>query len=392
MSCEAPVIIPSYNPDAKLKALADGLLSLGASHLVIVDDGSSSEESRSILASLERNDAVTVLRHPSNLGKGAALKTAFAYVAKTMPLARCVVTCDCDGQHAPEDVIAAANMFFDSLKDDASATASSPSPPHLLLGARKFSSECVPWKSRAGNLVTRGILRLLTGCEITDTQTGLRVIPSGYLPHFLKLRGNGFEYETEMLLSALSTDIPLREFRIRTVYHDNNRSTNFRPFADGAKIYSVILRRTLHDFPLFVLAGLSSALLDIGLFSLFFYSLFSSIPEMRLGASVLSARVFSCTYNYLFNRWIVFRGKHIRHAPSSVGVYCAFCALILFLSYILTKAGSFFVSPGRIVYVKAAVDTGLFFMSYTVHRFLIFPRAVRRVKRGVGINFLNREK
>ena len=115
-------------------------------------------------AAAARFPNVQLLRHAVNLGKGAALKTAFNYVLCAMPDAAGVVTADADGQHAPEDIARVAEAL-------------AAQPDALVLGARAFGAD-VPLRSRFGNIVTRGIMHALLGRKLADTQTGLRGIPA----------------------------------------------------------------------------------------------------------------------------------------------------------------------------------------------------------------------
>ncbi len=71
-------VIPAYQPDLQLVALAQGL-SDREIPLVVVDDGSA-PGCAAIFDAVQRMAGVTVLRHAVNLGKGAALKTAFNHV------------------------------------------------------------------------------------------------------------------------------------------------------------------------------------------------------------------------------------------------------------------------------------------------------------------------
>ena len=53
---------------------------------------------------------------------------------------------------------------------------------------------------------------------ISDTQTGLRAIPSHALPVFVKVGGDRFEYETNMLLAMKENNIDFEEVKCRTIY------------------------------------------------------------------------------------------------------------------------------------------------------------------------------
>src|SRR4051812_25046985 len=68
-------------------------------HMVCIDDGSSDDSAARISTT-----GAHLLRHPVNLGQGAALQTGFSY-ALAQPGTRYLVTFDADGQHRVEDVV-----------------------------------------------------------------------------------------------------------------------------------------------------------------------------------------------------------------------------------------------------------------------------------------------
>ena len=91
---------------------------------------------------------VTVLRHEHNRGKGAALKTAFRFIADRNPgPAHRVVTLDADGQHGVADVEALARREHDGADV-------------LVLGVREFSGD-IPWRSRFGNRLCHTLPRFM---------------------------------------------------------------------------------------------------------------------------------------------------------------------------------------------------------------------------------------
>ena len=207
------VLIPAYQPDAKLLGLVEALRA-EFTHIVVVDDGSTGCE-ETFDAVRERVDALLV--HPVNRGKGAALKTGFAWIREHLPGAG-VVTADADGQHTPDDIQRIA---------EATATRKG----GIVLGVRTFEGP-IPFRSRWGNGWTRILFRLLTGLAIRDTQSGLRGIPPDMLDRMLELRGDRYEYETRMLVDARRHTQPPLQIPIKTVYLEGNRSSHYRPFLD----------------------------------------------------------------------------------------------------------------------------------------------------------------
>jgi glycosyltransferase involved in cell wall biosynthesis len=125
-------------------------------NVVVVDDGSSDGTGACALAS-----GAVVLRHPVNLGQGAALQTGITYA-----LARggeFIVTFDADGQHACADV---AKMVRALIENDA----------EVALGSR-FLGKAVGISTARRMLLRLAVLftRLTTGLKVTDAHNGLRV-------------------------------------------------------------------------------------------------------------------------------------------------------------------------------------------------------------------------
>lgn len=223
-----PVIIPAYQPGPELEPLVKALLSDGQTNVILVDDGSSPGRA-AVFSALRGLPRVHLLKHPVNLGKGQALKTAFAYFLNKFPAeAPGVVTADADGQHLAGDIAAVR----DSLCGN---------PAALCLGTRRFKG-VVPARSLFGNTMTRTVFRVFSGKAINDTQTGLRGIPGTFLPELLKVRANGYAFELEMLLLAVRSGLRIIEVPIETVYLPGNTSSHFHPLLDSIRIYSVFLR------------------------------------------------------------------------------------------------------------------------------------------------------
>lgn len=216
MIANVALVIPVYDPDeGRFPALVRRLLTDFA-HVAVVDDGSM--RGRDAFDSI-RGEVDVVLEHSANCGKGAALKTAFAWVLEKLPDAAGVVTVDGDGQHAPEDVLRVAEELL-RVPDGG-----------LVLGVRSFGRD-VPFRSRFGNLWTRALFRILTGLAVSDTQTGLRGIPTHLLPRLLSIPGDRYEYEIRMLADARHHPTPPREVPIKTIYLDGNSASHYRPLRD----------------------------------------------------------------------------------------------------------------------------------------------------------------
>ena len=210
------LVIPVCDPDAERFPPLVRRLREDFTHVVVVDDGSAQGHEA---FDAVRVDVDAVLAHETNRGKGAALRTAFAWVQANLPRAAGVVTVDGDGQHDPADV----RRVAEELARDPDGG--------LVLGVRSFAGD-VPFRSRLGNFWTRGLFRLLTGLAVSDTQTGLRGIPVTLLPRLLAIPGDRYEYEIRMLADARRHPAPPREVPVRTIYLDGNAASHYRPLRD----------------------------------------------------------------------------------------------------------------------------------------------------------------
>ena len=356
------VVIPALNPDARLLRLVDDLRRMMSDCPVIVVDDGSGAGARTVFSELLQRPGVTVLHHPVNRGKGAALKTAFRFFLAHFPGGAGVVTADADGQHLPEDIAAVA------AESAAHADA-------LVLGCREVAGAAAPWKSRIGNVLTRGLFTLLSGgVRLADTQTGLRGIPRRLLETLLECPGERFEFETAMLFHARDRRFGFREQRIATVYRDANRETHFDPFRDSVRIYAVLGRRLVTLSAVrFCLSAVASAVIDVGLFALLFHIVLPAAGIPRLIGAVVGARVVSSLFNYWCNRNVVFHNGGRRSWDwVSLLEYYELCAVIAAASYWGIRLALWLFPGTEVVWLKILVDTVLFIGSFLVQRWWIF--------------------
>ena len=337
------VVIPAYEPDEKLLRVVAELKRDTDYAIVVVNDGSS-EAAEPVFAALP--EGVTLLRHAQNRGKGRALKTAYEYIAAHFPQSEGIVTVDADGQHLPADVV--------RVSEDWEAH-----PEALVLGSRRFTGT-VPWRSRAGNAITRVVFRLSTGVSVYDTQTGLRAFAVSSIPMMLEMRGERYEYEINVLLYATRQHMPIREVTIETVYIADNASSHFHPMRDSWRIYKMIL--------LFAASSLLAAAVDYVLV-LSLSALFAKQAQGLLWSVVL-ARVISSFLNYMLNRKLVFEDCSRR----SVFRYYLVAAGIMAANYVLLSLISG-VMP--LALAKLLVELALYPLSFYLQRRFVFARGER---------------
>ncbi len=353
------VILPSLNPDDKLLCVIDGLLAHGFSHIVLINDGSSPEH-LSYFEKAASHPEVQLLHHEENLGKGAALKTAFSWILENRPDCAGIITVDGDNQHHPEDTHTCALRMLESNR--------------IILGVRDFSLPHVPTRSRIGNRLTSMVFKFFVGMILSDTQTGLRAIPREYLPLMCRIAGDRFEYETNMLLSMKTSSIPYEEVKIRTVYIEENKSSHFRVVQDSWRIYKLILA---HFFK-YTLSSLISAMVDEGLYIGLTACLNDVLSGFLLTAiPVFVARFVSSLLNFYVNQRVVFksRGSTFKAMLRYFTLAVPLAVTQLLLTYITVTI--LHIDEGQTLLhglVYAIVMTLLFFVSFLIQQRWVFTQ------------------
>ena len=348
------VVIPAYEPDEKLLGVLKDFTEQTSFPIVVVNDGSS-EACRPVFDAVRAYDHVVLLEHEVNKGKGAAMKTAFRYIGEHFPKDECVMTVDADGQHLVSDALRVAERLREH-------------PDALVLGSRKFTGN-VPFKSRAGNAITRGVFKFCTGVRVYDTQTGLRAFSAYRIPEMSELKGDRYEYEINQLIHCTKNNIDIVEEWIDTVYIEDNKSSHFHAVKDSFRIYKVLLLGT--SFLPFMISSFVSFLIDYAVYAILLgiTSQFIARDEMQSLVSVIGARIVSCTCNYLFNRFLVFRVKDTR---MSLLKYILLTTIILALQSGLT-AGAVALGMNKwIVYIP--VQLIVYPLSYLLQRAIVFRK------------------
>jgi len=219
---QAAIIIPVYNHEAQVTEVIREARLLGLP-IFVVDDGSTDGTPKV----LDSQTGITVLRHPINQGKGAALRTGFAAAASTCDWA---LTIDADGQHQPEDGRALLKIAQQGRRV-------------IVVGKRQgMQGENVPWTSRFGRKFSNFWVWIAGGPWITDSQSGFRLYP---LPETIELdiRARRYQFEVEVLVQALCKGIPTVEVPVSVVYQAKGvRVSHFRPWIDFCRNSSTFSR------------------------------------------------------------------------------------------------------------------------------------------------------
>jgi polyprenyl-phospho-N-acetylgalactosaminyl synthase len=149
-------------------------------NIVCVDDGSRDNSAAEI-----RSAGAHLVRHPVNLGQGAAIQTGVEY-ARSQPGAKYFVTFDADGQHQVEDVVAMLERLRSEGVDIVVGTRFHGDTSHIPRIKRLILKTVVMLSPRTRRL------------GLTDAHNGLRVF-NRTVAEQLNITLNGMSHASEIV-------------------------------------------------------------------------------------------------------------------------------------------------------------------------------------------------
>ncbi len=199
-------VVPFYNEQKHIKPLFTQLLTM-VDAIIAVDDGSSDDSSNEI----PKSNKIYLVTHDVNSGKGAALKTGFR---KSIELGfDFTFTIDADQQHDPNSI----RLFLDNIDNN-----------DIIIGNRLNNLSGMPLHRILSNKITSWIMTIKTGALIKDSQCGFRLFRTNILER-LVFESDGFESETEILISAAKQKMRIGFVDIPTIYGDQvSKMTNWK--------------------------------------------------------------------------------------------------------------------------------------------------------------------
>jgi len=215
------ILIPSYKSVNRLKPFLKALSEVvPISHICVVDDGSGDGTYEHCVSA-----GIACLSHSANTGKGAALRTGFAYLINT---AKWIITMDADGQHSPADL----HLFLEEAQNYPLTG--------LCIGARDMRHGVMPLARILSNRLTSAILTILTGQRIKDSQCGYRMYSREFITS-IYIEYSRFQMESEVILKAAAKKFPVRFVPVRTLYLRGGAS-HISHFADTLRWAAAVLR------------------------------------------------------------------------------------------------------------------------------------------------------
>jgi glycosyltransferase involved in cell wall biosynthesis len=212
-------VIPAYQVVSYIKGVIDATKD-HVSEILVVDDGSTDGTS-----DVAKAAGANVIRHELNRGKGAALKTGFAYAIEQDY--EVIITLDGDGQHDPKYISDFLTAFMNTRAD-------------LIVGSRAGDKADMPWQRRCSNYLTSHILSALLHRRIEDSQSGYRLINVAMLKKF-ELKSDRYQMETEIIIKAVRAGFKIAFIPIKVLYGENF-PTGIHGWADTFRWIKLMLK------------------------------------------------------------------------------------------------------------------------------------------------------
>lgn len=211
------IVVPAFNEAALIASTLGQLVATGH-EVVVVDDGSTDGTS----ALLRDFPSVHRLRHPVNLGQGAALQTGMTYALERG--ADHVVHFDADGQHRAADIAILLEPLVSGEAD-------------VVLGSRFLVAEHrdqIPPLRRRLLQSARVVNYLVSGLWLTDAHNGLRAL-NRRAATAVHLEENGYAHATEILVQLAHAKMRIVERPTRILYSDYARAKG-QPLSNAVHI------------------------------------------------------------------------------------------------------------------------------------------------------------
>ena len=221
------IIVPVYMHGSAFSRMLPKLQQFGLP-IIVVDDGSDSDNANLLQALDAEHDHFYLKRHRFNRGKGAAVVTGLKKAA-TMGFTH-ALQIDSDGQHDVDDIPA----FLSTARDNPSA---------VILGVPKFDAS-IPAVRRIGRYLTHVWIWIETlSLDISDSMCGFRIYPLRSVVPLLEIRwlGKRMDFDSEILVRLHWKKTLLIQISTQVIYPASGRS-NFRMFADNLLITVMHIR------------------------------------------------------------------------------------------------------------------------------------------------------
>jgi glycosyltransferase involved in cell wall biosynthesis len=196
---DVAVVIPAFNEGSRISETVHDLSGI-FKNVIVVDDGSSDNTFSEASQTYAR-----VLKHPINLGQGAALQTGITKALENKDI-QFILTFDADGQHSVDSAVAMIHEIKTSKVE-------------IILGSRFLEKNAIGMPSKKKIILRLGIAftRIDSGLKVTDTHNGLRVMNRKFASS-LQIKHAGMAHASEILNHIKDVGATWKEFPAQIYY------------------------------------------------------------------------------------------------------------------------------------------------------------------------------
>lgn len=220
-------IFPAFNEEktiAKaLTAAASFFLRLDKPfEILVVDDGSTDETAALVSETSVIRPGIRLLRHATNIGKGAAIRTGVQEARGEI-----ILFLDCDLSVRPETF----KNFLPLLETH-----------DIIIGSRRIPGACIaepqPWYRMRLGQIFNWLVRRRTGLPFHDTQCGFKAFKASAKGIVMDLKTNGWTFDVELLLKIKQAGYSIAEVPVEW---RNGRETRVK-IRDAWKIWKELCK------------------------------------------------------------------------------------------------------------------------------------------------------
>jgi glycosyltransferase involved in cell wall biosynthesis len=258
------IVIPAHNEEAVIGQVLDQLRLLADFlEIIVVDDGSTDNT-----ISVATEHGAKIVRHPYNIGNGAAVKSGIREAQGDI-----IVLLDADGQHPPNDVLRLVSYIGDY---------------DMVVGARTSASESTVHRNMANQVFNR-YASYIIGYRIPDLTSGFRAIKAPILKRFVYLLPNGFSYPSTITIAMFQSGYRVKYEPI--IAPARVGKSKIRPLKDGIAFLLKITQLAIIFVPMKIFVPIS-ALFEItgliyGAYLLIVFHLFSNMAALLILLGVI---------------------------------------------------------------------------------------------------------
>lgn len=233
------VILPAYNEGKTIDTIIKDILKEPAiKEVLVIDDGSTDNQYE-----LAQAAGAKVLRHPYNIGNGAAIKTGIRSSDGDI-----FIFMDADGQHDSTEI----GKLLDHIHDYAMVVGARAHNQHASCGRR--------WMNRIFNYLASYV----TGFNVQDLTSGFRAIRADLARELLPLLPNGYSWPTTMTLVLLRSGMSVKYVPVNVRERQHGRSS-IRPASDGIRFILIIIKICTLYSPFRIFLPVSGTIFVLGL-------------------------------------------------------------------------------------------------------------------------------